>query len=173
MKLVLRPLDVAAALDLALRPGQTFAQMAADLGVSQSTAHQAVHRLVASGLARKSARGYVANLAALEEFLLHGVRYAFPAGRARRQRGVPTAHAAPVLRDEFDGEVEPVVWPAARGTVVGAAVEPLLDGAAELPGRVPELYDALALVDALRVGTARDREVAGGMLTSRLEARAA
>jgi hypothetical protein len=170
MQRVLRPLDVAVALDLALRPGQTFAQMAGDLGISQSTAHQAVHRLVASGLARKSARGYLANLAALEEFLLHGVRYAFPASRTRRQRGVPTAHAAPVLRDAFDGEVEPVVWPAARGSVVGAAIEPLLDTAAELPGRWPALDDALALVDALRVGTARDREVAGGLLASRIAA---
>lgn len=172
MSLVLRPLDVAVALDLALRPGPTFAQIATDLGISQSTAHEAVRRLLAAGLARKSSRGYFTNLAALEEFLVHGVRYAFPAHRARRQRGVPTAHAAPVLRDEFDGEVDPVVWPSARGSVVGASVEPLLDSAPDLAQRRPELYDLLALVDALRVGTARDREVAGRMLTARLEAQA-
>ena len=53
---------------------------------------------------------------------------------------------------------------------MGAAIEPLLDTAAELPGRWPALDDALALVDALRVGTARDREVAGGLLASRIAA---
>lgn len=169
MQVVLRPVDVAVALDLALRPGPTFAQIAADLRISQSTAHQAVRRLVAAGLVRPSPRGYRATLAALEEFLLHGVRYAFPASRSRRQRGVPTAHAAPVLRDLFDGEIDPMVWPAASGSVVGTAVAPLLESAADLPAHRPDLYDALALVDALRVGAVREREAAGQLLTEQLE----
>ncbi len=173
MTAVLRPLDIAVALDLALRPDQTFAAIAADLGISQSTAHQAVQRLIASGLCRKSGGRYLANAAALEEFLRYGVRYAFPASRAKRQRGVPTAHSAPVLRDEFDANDDPVVWPAARGTLLGAAVTPLLRSAPDLQATQPELYDALALVDALRIGNARDREVAGRILRIRLAERAA
>lgn len=170
MKLVLRPLDVVVALDVALSGQATFSKMSQDLAISPSTAHQAVQRLLAAGLLRKSSGGLSPNLAALEEFLLHGVRYAFPASRMRRQRGVPTAHAAPVLRDTLDHTLEPVVWPSARGQVVGTAVEPLLDSAPDLAERRPALYDALTLVDAMRLGTARDREVAGRLLRDRLAA---
>lgn len=166
---LLRPLDVAVALNIAFRPKPTFARLADDVGISQSTAHQAVIRLVGAGIVRRTRKRYQANVAALEEFLLHGVRYAFPAQRETRRRGVPTAHSAPVFRHELDSDVDPVVWPSAKGTVVGAAVEPLLDTAAELPGRRPDLYDALALVDALRIGTARDREVAGRLLSEQLQ----
>jgi hypothetical protein len=113
---------------------------------------------------------HVADVAALEEFLLHGVRYAFPAIRTRRQRGVPTAHSAPVLKDVFDSDIDPLVWPSAIGAMVGIALEPLIPTAATFASRHPALYDALALVDAIRVGTARDREVAGQMLTKQLDA---
>lgn len=172
MELVLRPLDVAVALDLALSAQPTFAKMSDDLDISPSTAHQAVQRLLASGLIRKTSQGLLPNIAALEEFLLHGVRYAFPASRMRRQRGIPTAHAAPAMRETMDGETDPVVWPSARGHVVGAAIEPLLKSAPEQAERWPALYDALTLVDVMRLGTARDREVAGQLLGSRLEAAA-
>jgi DNA-binding Lrp family transcriptional regulator len=173
MRQVLQPIDVSVGLSIALRLGQTFAALADQLGISPSTAHQAVKRLMLSGLVRKAGHGHVADVAALEEFLLHGVRYAFPAIRTKRQRGVPTAHAAPVFQHVFDSNIDPLVWPSALGTVVGMALEPLLPSAPSLASRHPALYDALALVDAIRVGNARDREVAGQMLTKQLDALAA
>lgn len=173
LRQVLQPIDVSVALSITLRPCQTFAALASELSISPSTAHQAVKRLMLSGLVHKSGRGHVADVAALEEFLLHGVRYSFPAIRTKRQRGVPTAHAAPVLRDAFDSEIDPLVWPSPLGNVVGMALEPLIPSAASLASQHPALYDALALVDAIRVGNARDREVAGQMLTKQLDALAA
>jgi len=170
MRYVLQPVDIAVALAIALKPHTTYAALAETLEVSTSTAHQAVQRLLASGLVRKVRLGLEANTGALQEFLLHGARYSFPAQRGSRRRGVPTAHAASVLRDTLDGGVDPYVWPSAEGTVVGVALVPLVKTAARFATRHPALYDALALVDAMRVGTARDREVAGQMLAERLEA---
>ncbi|MEO7962300.1 MAG: MarR family transcriptional regulator [Gemmatimonadaceae bacterium] len=170
MRYALQPIDIPVALDLALRGSRIFADLAAMLGISPSTAHQSVQRLLAAGLVQKSGRQNEANVPAIEEFLLHGARYAFPPHRSRRQRGVPTAHAAPILRDVLSGGVDPLVWPSARGAIVGTALEPLIPSAPELVDRAPSLYDMLALVDALRVGTARDREVAGQLLSERLMA---
>jgi hypothetical protein len=166
---VLRPIDVPVALHLALYPDGSYGKLAHEMGISPSTAHQSVRRLVYAGLVRQTSearRGV--NVAALLEFLQHGIRYAFPAQRQRPRRGVPTAHAAPVLREDLDTDADPVVWPTSRGDVVGAAIEPLIQSAPEMPQRCPAMYELLALIDALRIGTARDREVAGNLLTERL-----
>jgi hypothetical protein len=168
---VLRPLDVPVALYLALYPARSYGAIAQHLRISPSTAHQAVRRLIYAGLARQMGRERRdVNVAALLEFLKHGVRYAFPTQRQRPRRGIPTAHAAPALHSELDADAEPVVWAASRGRIVGAAIEPLIASAADLPERCPAVYDLLSLVDALRIGTARDREVAGRLLSERLEA---
>lgn len=45
---VLRPADVAVALALARSPGQGYEPLAESLGISISTAHQAVRRLIAA-----------------------------------------------------------------------------------------------------------------------------
>ncbi len=99
------------------------------------------------------------NRLALSEFLAHGVRYAFPAVPGAQVQGVPTAHSAPPLSDHIVG-TDPVVWPAGTGVVRGASLTPLLARAAELPEHCPPLYEALTLVDALRVGRARERAIA-------------
>jgi hypothetical protein len=173
MRQTLQPIDVSVGLSIALRPHPTFAALADELRISPSTAHQAVKRLLLSGLVRKAAHGHVADVEALEEFVVHGARYAFPAIRNRRQRGVPTAHAAPIFEGVLDQDIDPLVWPSALGSVVGGALEPLIPSAPTLATRHPALYDLLTLVDAIRVGNARDREVAGALLSERLDAVAA
>jgi hypothetical protein len=171
---VLRPVDVPVALSLSVRPDSTYVELANQLGISTSTAHGSVERLSFSGLMRPvSGRRHAVNLPALEEFLYHGVRYAFPVRRERRQRGVPTSHSAPALQQELDSPADPVVWPSPHGNVVGASIEPLIPAAPELPARYPELYDLLTLVDGLRIGTARDRDASQRLLAQRLESAAA
>lgn len=54
--------------------------------------------------------------------------------------------------------------------MVGEALEPLVPAAAMLAESAPPLYELLTLVDAIRVGTARDREAAGALLGTRLAA---
>ena len=161
----LKPQDIAVALQLALTPGLTYAALAAATGISQGEVHNAVRRL-------RGARLVLADVTqvhgpALLEFLGSGVPYAFPADAGAESRGVPTAHAAGVLGERFS-TTEPLVWPSVEGRVRGASVVPLYDGAAATAARNPALYELLALVDAVRLGRARERTRAKQVLRERI-----
>lgn len=165
MSMSLNSLDIPVALRLAEAPGSTYQALRDDLGISTSTAHKAVYRLSAAGIV-KSDRSV--NRHALLEFLEHGVRYAFPASpRGERCRGIATAHAARPLADFIVAD-DAVVWPDARGSVVGDGVEPLYERAVELPQRCPSTYALLTLVDALRIGRTRERKLATECLRERI-----
>ena len=163
---VLRPTDLVVALALVQEPGAGYQDLADRLDISLSTAHQAVQRLIDAGLADEKRR---AHRQALLKFLLNGVRFAFFANLGPEVRGVPTAHSAPPLSDEIVSDKQ-VVWPSAEGSVRGSSVAPLYPGAPGLETRAPDLYRALALVDALRVGRARERSLAAEHLERWLEA---
>jgi hypothetical protein len=137
--------------------------------MSPSEVHAAVGRAVASGLLHGPELGNRPNLAAVEEFLLHGVKYAFPAERGEPARGVPTSYAAEPLRKLIShGDQPPLVWPHAAGTARGTALEPLYKAAPKAALRDPGLYEILALVDALRDGRARERKLAEELIIARL-----
>jgi len=161
----LKPIDVVVALRLAETPEARYEQLRGDLGISASWAHGAVQRLRAAGLLRPDSR--TVNRLALKEFLEHGLRYAFPAHPGAERRGVPTAHSGPPLAARIVAE-DSLVWPSLSGTTVGRGIAPLYPQATELPQRCPSLYDNLTLVDALRVGRARERKLAGEELERRL-----
>lgn len=113
------------------------------------------------------------NRANLKEFLVHGVQYAFPIHRGGPTRGIPTAEAAPPLSQHVmpppPSELPPV-WPFAEGTVRGVEFPPLYKNVPKAALRDPRLYELLALVDAIRDGRAREREIAVRELTSRIDA---
>ena len=88
----LKPHDLVVALKLALTGPLTYDRLAASLDLSKSEAHAAVKRAKAAGLLRAD-RQPVHH--AILEFVVHGVRYAFPAVRGRQARGMPTSYAAP------------------------------------------------------------------------------
>jgi DNA-binding Lrp family transcriptional regulator len=163
----LKPVDVVVALRLAETPEAKYQQLSDDLGISASWAHAAVRRLQAAGLLRPGSR--VVNGLTLREFLEHGLRYAFPAHPGAEARGVPTAHSGPPLAARVVAE-DRLVWPSASGPTIGRAVAPLYERATELPRRCPSVYESLTLVDALRVGRARERKLAGEDLARRLAA---
>ncbi len=150
----LRPTDVPVALALALNPGTSFRGLAQDVGISVGEAHNAVRRLTQAKLVRPDTRRVVRRT--LLQFLRHGVPYAFPGMLGPETRGVPTAVSGPGFANHIS-QGQPVVWPSAKGSVRGAALVPLFPGAPALHCRNPPLYEALTLIDALRVGQARER----------------
>lgn len=166
--MVLQPQDVVVALYLALaREVVPYAQLATDLGISPSQAHAAVRRACAAELVRPDR---TACRVALREFLVHGVRYAFPMERGPVGRGYPTAHSAPPLCEEIESDGLPLVWPDPDGPVRGETVEPLHRSATHA-ARSPEhqrLYHALALIDAIRGGRTRERRRAAQLLEQML-----
>jgi DNA-binding Lrp family transcriptional regulator len=152
------PIDLVVALALALADAsETYQELAKELGISPSTAFDAVQSLQRTGMLRAGSRQ--PNNTELRNFLVHGAKHAFPALLGREARGVPTAHSGPVLKDLFDSS-KPIVWPSPKGTVRGTSLTPLYPKAVELPKRSPRLYQVLALIDALRVGQARERNAA-------------
>ena len=167
--LALLPQDVLVLLKLVTYGGKrpAMAQMAADLRLSPSQVHASLKRLERSRLvAPKTNEPY---LRAVEEFLLHGVKYAFPAVRGEATRGLPTAYAAAPLREHIaDSGDLPPVWPDPEGRVRGVTLEPLHRAAPEAARRDPLLYELLALLDAIRDGRARERQLAERELTARL-----
>lgn len=156
------------ALQLAYQPDERYERLAYVLGLSLSATHRAVQRLRQAALLLPDKRKV--NRRALLEFLRHGARYAFPAVRGPEVRGVPTAWSVPELMAELSSSASStsVVWPDPRGTVRGESITPLYGGAVATVQRDERLYRALALVDALRVGQARERQIAGELLEKEL-----
>jgi hypothetical protein len=143
----------------------TYSLLSSGTYLSVGEVHASVKRLKASGLYNEVNK--TAMVSAMEEFLIHGVKYAFPAERGPVVRGVPTSHSAPVFRGEMSqSDEDAYVWPYAYGNAKGSAISPLSDGAPKAALEDRELYDILALVDALRIGRARERNIAKEKLKS-------
>jgi hypothetical protein len=110
------------------------------------------------------------NRSNLKEFLIHGVKYAYPVERGGPTRGLPTAEAAPPLREYFPEPFPlPPVWPFSQGTVRGLEFSPLYRNVPQAASRDQKLYELLALVDAIREGRAREREISIRELIARID----
>lgn len=164
MKSSLNALDVAVALRL-LAGGNTYAVLAEELAVSPSQVFASVRRLRYAGLLRSD--GLDVNRSFLRDFVISGARFAFPARPGPVARGVATAHSAPALAASIDA-MDHYVWPYASGSTIGESIEPLYPQAPETAIRSPETYRLLTLFDALRVGQARERSIAKGLLEEAL-----
>jgi hypothetical protein len=135
--------------------------------MSASEVHASVQRAAKAGLVQLDDRA--PNRQALLEFLVHGLKYAFPAERGAITRGMPTAHAAAPLAKKLAASNEPPpVWPDPEGSVRGEALEPLYRSVPSAARADAQLYEWLALVDAVRSGRARERELAAKELRRRL-----
>jgi hypothetical protein len=147
----------------------SYLSLAHELGMSQSEVHQGVKRAASARLFDLSSKRPIRK--AVEEFLVHGVKYAFPTQRGEPTRGVPTAHAAPPLSSMIvQSEEMPPVWPDPHGEVRGFEFLPLYHSVPDAARRDSGLYELLALVDAIRAGKSRERELATQELRRRLSA---
>lgn len=143
--------------------------IASQLEMSPSEVHGAMKRLQSSRLLHGPQLKNKPNISALEEFLLHGLKYAFPAEHGQPTRGLPTSYAAPPLKTEIRATEEmPPVWPWHEGKVRGIAFAPLYKTAPAASLQDPLLYELLALLDAIRDGRARERKIAERELIKRL-----
>jgi hypothetical protein len=163
----------------------TYADLGKELSMSASQVFRSVNRAEAARLLNaptvppppgsddESLRVWLRpNKNNLEEFLIHGVKYAFPVERGGPTRGVPTAEAAAPLNRHFSQDFPlPPVWPYAAGSVRGIAFSPLYKNVPEAAMRDPKLYELLALLDAIREGRAREREIAIRELTATIDSR--
>ncbi|QQR91036.1 MAG: hypothetical protein IPJ88_04705 [Myxococcales bacterium] len=155
----LLPLDLLVGLKLsAMSEEPTYAQLGKALLLSPSQAYNSVKRLQRAKLLR--ANSLDVDKRALKEFIIHGAKYAFPAERGALKRGVPTAASAKPLSEQIRNSGVPLVWADEQGSERGESIEPLYRSIPKIVKDDPELYQRLALLDALRVGRARERSLA-------------
>ncbi|MES9945574.1 MAG: hypothetical protein ABW080_11495 [Candidatus Thiodiazotropha sp.] len=168
--MLLKPQDILILLKLVALGDQSWSynRLAIELGMSPSEVHGAIKRVLKAQLAVHIDRVIQPNFRNLEEFLIHGIRYAFVPERGEMTRGMPTAHAAPPLSDRIVPNQEPPpVWPDPEGEARGMIFSPLYRSAPVASRNDPALYELLALVDAIRGGKARERSIAAKELTRR------
>ncbi|MFK7756003.1 MAG: hypothetical protein AB8B53_03610 [Flavobacteriales bacterium] len=163
----LKPQDIVLLLRLACEDNPTWNQktIAESIGLSQSEVSEAVSRCKYSSLL--DPKGKTVMKMALMEFLQFGLRYVFPQKPGAVVRGVPTSHSASPLKEEITS-TEAYVWPYGKGTVKGHSIAPLYSSVPEAALKNKKLYEMLALADALRVGRAREKEMAIKELKKRL-----
>lgn len=169
---VLKPQDLAVAFKLVALKGKwlPYAALGKQLRLSQFEAHAAVARLVAARLAIEQEEGGVRpNMALLRSFVVSGAPYAYPPVRGEITIGFATAHAVPPLKEAIlSSEELPPVWPHPDGDVRGQGLLPLYEALPLAALDDPDLYALLALFDALRIGQARERELAAKLLQERI-----
>jgi hypothetical protein len=153
------PLDVVVLLKIISLGDQSCNQkpLAEALFMSQSEISKSFARSRYAGLLDPS--GKKVRKLAFMEFLQYGIAYAFPQQPGAVVRGIPTAHSAYPLNEVIQS-TEPYVWPSGKGTLRGQSIIPLYPSVADAVQNDPKLYELLALVDALRVGRAREKEIA-------------
>ncbi len=153
-------------------------QLAVQLCMSVSEIHAGFKSLREAGLMQFPNKSSKEKLplqlvySAIEEFLLYGLKYVFPVKTGEFTRGIPTSYAAPILEKIFTQGQDPIpVWPYAEGSMKGLAVEPLYRSVPESLIQHPDdaFYDLLALIDAIRIGRARERQIAAQLLQEKLK----
>lgn len=165
---MLQPLDLVVCLALAYRDGssKSLEKLGLDLGISTSSAYRSLERGKDASLVSAER---TLNRANMLELLSHGVRFVYYVKPGELTRGIPTAHAAPPLSHVMNVEEYPPVWPDPEGHVRGQAVTPLHGVVTAIARKDPAFYEVLALIDAVRIGRARERSLAIPELTKRLE----
>jgi hypothetical protein len=168
----LKPQDLAMALKLVCLAGERMAyvELARAMHMSQFEAHACMARLSAARLLTEVGGAPALVMPAFRPLLLQGAPYFFPAVRGEVTMGFPTAHGAEPLKSMlmFADELPPV-WPHEDGSTRGAMLLPLYPKLPLAALQDPALYELLALFDALRIGQAREREMARGRLEEQLK----
>lgn len=156
----LKPQDVALLVKILSKEDQNWRQvdLAMELGISQGEIAKSLSRLKKIGFIydeKKPVR------AAALEFLIHGFKYVFPVEFGQVGLGVPTAISAPAHYKMVVQSGEDVyVWPMAHGKKRGQSIMPLYPNLAEAVLKDQKFYDLMSAIEILRVGRAREKNLA-------------
>jgi hypothetical protein len=169
--MILKPQDIVILLKLVTKGDDkwSYASLADELFMSSSEVHAGIKRAIAARLMDKYRKMPIKK--SLEEFLIHGVKYAYPPKRGSLTRGLPTSYAGPPLKDIISNSNEPPpVWPDPEGNIRGYEFSPLYKSVPKAAVNDKKFYELLVLVDAIRDGRARERELAIQEIKKRITA---
>ena len=156
----MKPQDILVLLKKITSQGRVLSArgIAESIGLSASSVSESLERCRRAQLVdRKKNR---VNALALQEFLVHGIAYVFPAEPGRVGRGVATYTSASPIKEHLSSGSDAYVWHYLKGTERGQQIEPLYPTVPEAALRDNELYQLLVIVDTLRLGRSREKEIA-------------
>ena len=142
-------------------------KIAEELGMSASAVSESLERCKQAQLVDRNKKRV--NALALQEFLVHGVQYVFPAVPGRVGRGVATYVSASPIHEQLSNNTDTYVWHYLKGNARGQQIEPLYPSVPEAALRDSELHELLAIVNTLRMGRAREKEIAIAELNKRIQ----
>lgn len=167
---MLKPQDLVVACGLVAGDAE-YRLLASRLGMSVSEAHGGVRRLQSAGIVSSNRE---LNVPQFLELVTHGARYVWPLVKMAVGKGLATGSSAPMLRDlsEFPDPPDlPLVWslPEHTDAVFGEVIAPLYPSVPAAASRDRDLYALLALIDAARSTSARERAAGVKELRRRLD----
>lgn len=166
--MIIKPQDIVVLAKLLVQPdNKHWSQysLASELCLSPSQINSAFKRLVSAGLITpyRPPNKPQPIIQACEEFFIHALKYIFPAKLGEIARGMPTSYSGPSLKKQIITGNDPVpVWPYGEGEERGVALQPLYSSVPESISKHPDpkFYDLLTLLDAIRSGRAREKQLA-------------
>ena len=163
----MKPQDIVVLLKLIALNNENWQQipLAYSLKMSQSEISQSLARSKFAGILDESGKRVMRQ--AFNDFLQYGLAVVFPAKPGAIVRGIPTAHSAPPLNLEISSG-DKYVWPFPLGNDRGHGITPLYATVPQAALEDEQLYELLALVDALRVGRVREKNLAVQELKHRI-----
>ncbi|NJN28415.1 MAG: hypothetical protein HC819_21805 [Cyclobacteriaceae bacterium] len=163
----MRPQDVVILIKVLLEEDRNWTQvsLARELFMSQSEISESLSRSRYARLLYD--RGRKVARQSFMDLLEYGIPFIFPQHPGNIVRGIPTGHSASPLKEEILSE-EHYVWPYAKGYVRGQGVLPLYHSVPQAVELDKQLYEMLALIDALRVGKVREKNLALELLKKRI-----
>jgi len=177
---MLKGQDIVILVLLRLRPRQewTYEAISKSIRISSSQCYAAIQRLQQARLLIFSSENVLWRVPSdnFKEYVIHGLKYHFPAQIGSLVRGIPTAHSAEFVSKNFiaNGVQEgDYVWPSPDGFLKGNSLQPLhpsqLHFAPKAKSFFPNLdnndiYETFVCIDLLRVGSSREQKWAAEKL---------
>ena len=166
---ILRPIDVLVLLKIVSCSNRKLdwntVILSRELFISQSEISESLKRCRLSSLISDDKKEILRN--SLLEFLISGVKYSFPASPGSIERGIPTAHSTRPISEIINSN-EIYIWEDWEGHVRGQVIEPLYKTVTKAVRVDSLLYELLALLDSIRIGKARERNIAETELRKRI-----
>jgi hypothetical protein len=163
----MRPQDIVVLLKIATYKDKswTMKDIAFELFISASEVSESLNRSMIAGLISSDKKNLMHQ--SILDFLQYGIKFVYPQRPGPLVRGIATAYSAPPLSGLLNIE-EHIVWPYAEGKIRGQSIEPLHHSVPKACLKNVELYELLALVDSIRIGRAREQNLAVEELKKRL-----
>lgn len=135
--------------------------------LSPSEVSEALNRCKIAGLIDSKKKKV--NINSFIEFLVFGLKYIFPIEPGAVVKGIPTAHSASPIKEQISSGKDVYVWPYAKGSHRGQAIEPLYKTLPKVVEGDKAFYELLTIIDTIRVGRVRETKIAIDELKIRLK----